>query len=269
MIKSSDTSPGPDEPPLHRGSAANQVFVKLRDQILQGTLARGTKLPSERELAQRYQVSAPTIREAIRGLTAVRLVEVRHGTGMYVTAAVDALFAMATSALLEVERVELVDILDILEMLYEKSAVLACANATDDELEALGAAVERISAGTDVAAVAGALRDFLGLLADAAHNALISHLCKFLVGLLLEIAREDIWDSMEGWRKVGVKLRADRIALVEALSARDVERARTLSVQYHRHAKQLIRARLAADKGSNTASMRRAYGRMRERGLLS
>ena len=107
MIKSSDTSPGPDEPPLHRGSAANQVFVKLRDQILQGTLARGTKLPSERELAQRYQVSAPTIREAIRGLTAVRLVEVRHGTGMYVTAAVDALFAMATSALLEVEKVEL------------------------------------------------------------------------------------------------------------------------------------------------------------------
>ena len=105
MIKSSDTSPGRDEPPCI-GSAANQVFVKLRDQILQGTLARGTKLPSERELAQRYQVSAPTIREAIRGLTAVRLVEVRHGTGMYVTAAVDALFAMATSALLEVERVE-------------------------------------------------------------------------------------------------------------------------------------------------------------------
>src|ERR1700722_16649339 len=186
MIKSSDTSPGPDEPPLHRGSAANQVFVKLREQILQGTLARGTKLPSERELAQRYQGSAPTIREAIRGLAAVRLVEVRHGTGIYVTAAVDALFAMATSALLEVERVELVDILDILEMLYEKSASLACANASDEELQALGAAVGKIDAGSEVMEAAGALQEFLGLLADAAHNALISHLCKFLVGLLLE-----------------------------------------------------------------------------------
>ena len=267
MIKSSDTSL--DEPPLHRGSAANQVFVKLRDQILQGTLARGTKLPSERELAQRYQVSAPTIREAIRGLTAVRLVEVRHGTGMYVTAAVDALFAMATSALLEVERVELVDILDILEMLYEKSAVLACANATDDELEELGEAVERISAGTEVAEVAGALRDFLGLLADAAHNSLISHLCKFLVGLLLEIAREDIWDTMDGWRKVGAKLRPDRLRLVEALSDRDVERAKSMSVQYHRHTKQLIRARLAARKDDGAASMRRAHMRMREQSLPS
>ena len=67
-----------DEPPLQRGGAANQGLVKLRDQIMQGTLARGTKLPSERELAQRYQASAPTIREATRGLAAVRLVEVRR-----------------------------------------------------------------------------------------------------------------------------------------------------------------------------------------------
>jgi GntR family transcriptional repressor for pyruvate dehydrogenase complex len=267
MIKS--TAAALDDSPLHRGSAANQVFVKLRDQILQGTLARGTKLPSERALAQRYQVSAPTIREAVGGLAAVRLVEVRHGSGMYVTAAVDALFAMATSALLEVERVELVDILDILEMLYEKAAALACANASDDELEALGAAVAKINAGNEVTEVAAALRNFLGLLADAAHNALISHLCKFLVGLLLEIAREDIWDTMDGWRKVGLKLRSDRRRLVEALSDRDVERAKSMSLQYHRHTKQLIRARLAADRGDSVSSMRRAHMRMRQQGLPS
>src|SRR5246500_4857347 len=154
MTKSPDAAL--DDPPLHRGSAASQVFVKLRDQILQGTLARGTKLPSERELALRYQVSAPTIREAVRGLAAVRLVEVRHGTGIYVTADVDALFAMATSALLEVERVELVDILDILEMLYEKSASLACANASDEELQALDAALDRIEAGSAVSEAVGA-----------------------------------------------------------------------------------------------------------------
>ena len=70
MIKSSRAAL--EESPLQRGNAADQVFVKLREQILQGTLARGTKLPSERELAQRYQVSAPTIREAVRGLAAVR-----------------------------------------------------------------------------------------------------------------------------------------------------------------------------------------------------
>jgi DNA-binding GntR family transcriptional regulator len=188
---------------------------------------------------------------------------------MYVTAAVDALFAMATSALLEVERVELVDILDILEMLYEKAAALACANASDNELKALGAAVEKINASSAVTEAAAALKNFLGLLADAAHNALISHLCKFLVGLLIEIAREDIWDTMDGWRKVGVKLRSDRLRLIEALSDRDVERAKSMSLQYHRHTKQLIRARLAADKGDGVASMRRAHVRMRQQDLSS
>jgi GntR family transcriptional repressor for pyruvate dehydrogenase complex len=267
MIKSADAAL--DEQPLHRGSAASQVFVKLREQILQGTLVRGTKLPSERELAQRYQVSSPTIREAIGGLAAVRLVEVRHGSGMYVTADVDALFAMATSALLEVERVELVDILDILEMLYEKAAALACANASDEEFVALGAAVEKIHASREVTEAAAALKSFLVLLADAAHNALISHLCKFLVGILLEIAREDIWDTMDGWRKVGGKLRPDRRKLVEALSDRDVERAKRMSLQYHRHTKQLIRARLAAGKGDGVASMRRAHMRMRQQVLSS
>ena len=267
MIKSSTEAF--DEPPLQRGSAADQVFVKLRDQILQGALARGTKLPSERELAERYQVSAPTIREAVRGLAAVRLVEVRHGTGMYVTAAVDALFAMATSALLEVEKVELVDILDILEMLYEKSASLACVNASDEELQALGAALDKIDAGSEVVEVAGALQKFLGLMADAAHNVLISHLCKFLVGLLFEIAREDVWDDMDGWRKVGPRLSSDRRRLVEALQDRDDERARKMSLQYHRHAKQLIRDRLAADKRGGASNMRRAYMRMRDRGPVS
>jgi GntR family transcriptional regulator, transcriptional repressor for pyruvate dehydrogenase complex len=266
MIKSSRAAL--QESPLQRGNAADQVFVKLREQILQGALSRGTKLPSERELAQRYQVSAPTIREAVRGLAAVRLVEVRHGTGIYVTADVDALFAMATSALLEVERVELVDILDILEMLYEKSASLACANASDEELLALDAALDRIEAGSEVAQAVGALQEFLRLMADAAHNALISHLCKFLVGLQLEIAGEVIWDSMEGWRKVGPKLQSDRRRLVEALRERDVERARKMSLQYHRHAKQLIRDRLAAGKSGGT-TLRRAYTRMRERGSLS
>jgi GntR family transcriptional regulator, transcriptional repressor for pyruvate dehydrogenase complex len=257
-----------DEPPLNRGSVADQVFVKLKDQILQGTLARGAKLPSERELAQRYRVSAPTIREAIRGLAAVRLVEVRHGNGMYVTAAVDALFAMATSALLEVERVELLDILDILETLYAKCAALACCNAADGELQELSAALKRIEDSTTVEDATNALKEFLGLTADAAHNALISHLCKLLVGLLIEIAREEAFQNMGDWLNVGAKLRSDRRRLVLALQDRDPERATRAALQYHRHTKKLMRERLG-DKRDGAATMRRAFVRMRQRGMLS
>src|SRR6267154_1758397 len=152
---------------LNRGGMAEQVMADLTDQILQGTLARGIKLPSERELAQRYQVSGPTIREAIRGLAAVNLVEVRHGAGMYVTAAVDGLFTLATSALIQLEKIELLNILDILEPLHVKAAMLACKHATTKELLALSSALETLERDAKVADIAAELRVFLGLMADA------------------------------------------------------------------------------------------------------
>jgi DNA-binding FadR family transcriptional regulator len=247
---------------LNRGGAADQILADISDQILQGTLARGTKLPSERELAQRYQVSAPTIREAVRGLAAVSLVEVRHGTGIYVTAAADALFTMATSALIQLEKISLLDILDILEMLYAKTATLACTRATDEELAALAAALEPVERGNKLDDVADSLRVFLELLAAASHNALISTLCRFLVGLLIEIAKEDSKGMIDNWRKMGGKLNSDRRKLVEALQARDVVQATTMAVKYHRHTRSLVRERLTADIGENGRSMHRAFRRM-------
>ena len=47
---------------LYRGRVADQIVEDLRGQILSGVLPDGARLPSERELAARYDVSAPTIR---------------------------------------------------------------------------------------------------------------------------------------------------------------------------------------------------------------
>jgi len=248
---------------LNRGGMAEQVMADLTDQILQGTLARGIKLPSERELAQRYQVSGPTIREAIRGLAAVNLVEVRHGAGMYVTAAVDGLFTLATSALIQLEKIELLNILDILEPLHVKAAMLACKHATTKELLALSSALETLERDAKVADIAAELRVFLGLMADASHNVLIATLCKFLVGLLIEVAQEESGGMIKNWHKVGGKLRLDRRKLVEALQARDVAQATTMAVKYHRHTKTLVGDLLAAGNNKAAASMQRAFKRMR------
>jgi DNA-binding GntR family transcriptional regulator len=59
---------------LEGGGAAEQIIADLPDQILRGTLPQGSKLPNERALAERYGVSGPTIREAVRGLAAIKLV---------------------------------------------------------------------------------------------------------------------------------------------------------------------------------------------------
>src|SRR5258708_39996625 len=116
---------------VDRGRVADQIFRDLRNQIVIGVLPRGAKLPSERELAERYQVSGPTVREAIRGLTAMGLADVRHGSGAYVTAATESLIAMALGTVIQLEGVGAVDVLSILGVLNEQAVRMASEAATE------------------------------------------------------------------------------------------------------------------------------------------
>src|SRR5258705_11005868 len=96
-----------------RVSVAERVLIDLRTRSLSGQLARGTRLPSEKELAAYYEVSAPTIREVIRALSAMSLVEARHGAGTFVTAKSEALLSAAMAAVVELENIDLASIIEL------------------------------------------------------------------------------------------------------------------------------------------------------------
>jgi len=78
---------GIDYQPLNTTSLSQQVADKIRDAISNGTLKPEQRLPSETELAERFQVSRPTIREALKRLAAQNLVRSRRGPsgGTFVT----------------------------------------------------------------------------------------------------------------------------------------------------------------------------------------
>ena len=69
---------------LLRATASEQLFGRLRDAILAGEYAPGEKLPSQRALATEYALNATTVREAIKRLEQLKLVDVRHGDAMRV-----------------------------------------------------------------------------------------------------------------------------------------------------------------------------------------
>src|SRR3712207_9362895 len=69
---------------LPRTTASEELFRVLRDEILSGAYAPGEKLPPQRTLAREYGLNATTVREAIKRLEQLRLVEVRHGDAMRV-----------------------------------------------------------------------------------------------------------------------------------------------------------------------------------------
>src|SRR5688572_8031924 len=69
---------------LRRTTASEELFRLLRDDILAGRYAPGEKLPPQRALAAEYALNATTVREAIKRLEQLRLVDVRHGDAMRV-----------------------------------------------------------------------------------------------------------------------------------------------------------------------------------------
>ncbi|MDB5583015.1 MAG: bacterial regulatory s, gntR family protein [Bradyrhizobium sp.] len=261
------TDIAPDQSPflLSRGRAAEQIINDLRDKILQREYPRGSKLPTERELAKHYQVSTPTVREAIRGLSAVHLVEARHGTGVYVTAASDMMFAMAASTLIELENVQLLEVHDVLDPLIGKAAVLACANATDEELQRLVAVLNSLDHAGTTEEIAALLKQFLGKLAEASHNMLIATIGSFLSDLLIEIVMEDMISLGGEWKSIFSQLSIDRRSLAEALTQRNASEAERLAGEYHRHTRQLLVERRSVTAEDGSDAMRRVVKRVRNR----
>lgn len=70
--------------PVKKASISNQVFEKLKDQIVNGKWQPGTKIPSENELTKILEVSRMTVRQALQKLVTLGLLETRQGEGTYV-----------------------------------------------------------------------------------------------------------------------------------------------------------------------------------------
>src|SRR2546421_5651614 len=67
------------------GSATDQAIAKIKELISAGEFTAGARLPTERALTQRFGVSRSSLREAVRALTLVGVLEPRIGDGTYVT----------------------------------------------------------------------------------------------------------------------------------------------------------------------------------------
>src|ERR1700704_1913737 len=167
---SHDTPGSQSERKIGRGRIADRIVEDLRERILGGELANGSRLPAERELAEQYGVSGATVREAVRVLGAMGLVSVRHGSGSFVTAETNTMIAVAIAAVVKLEDVGVTDLLGILGALNRYAAQSAVRDATDAEIASLREAAEKLAVIDDVDRTIEALRTFLRRLPEISHN---------------------------------------------------------------------------------------------------
>jgi DNA-binding FadR family transcriptional regulator len=169
-----------DYQPLNRAGLARQIADALRDAILAGDLAVDSRLPTETELAARFAVSRPTIREALKRLAAQNLIRSRRGPtgGTFVNRigqpeARESLQTLVTM-MVGMDAVTLTEVAEARDVLERTCAGLAAARRTEHDLAALRAALDeqRDPTLSDEAFCAADVR-FHRAVVEAAGNAML------------------------------------------------------------------------------------------------
>ncbi|WP_371262526.1 FadR/GntR family transcriptional regulator [Sphingobium sp. YR768] len=196
------------------------VAQRIEQDIEDGIYPKGTRLPPERELAEQFDVSRPTVREAIIALEIRNLVEVKHGSGVYVLGSSS---TDGTAAELDVGAFELIEA----RIMFEgEAAALAAIVMTDSELRRLGGILSKMESVDPISADELALdRQFHLAIAQGTRNSLV------------EQSIEQLWDLRDTSplcrhmfaqaRQSGITPRPhEHRRIFDALEARDADLAR-------------------------------------------
>ncbi len=224
-----------------RSRASEQVTEDLKAQILDGRLTRGARLPSEKELAGHYGVSSPTVREAMGALSALHLIEIRHGSGTYVTAEADRLLTSAMVALARLENIDIPSVLEVSEALFGMAVRLAPTHAAEGALAKLRAVAEQLAHPSNAEDLPVLLSAFLKTLVALSGNPLLIGLSGFLIDTQISLVSDVLRRAPSAWHSIGDALVEERLDIVRALEEGDAERAQTAVAVYMKRGASLVR----------------------------
>jgi GntR family transcriptional repressor for pyruvate dehydrogenase complex len=236
----------------------HRVVEQILHSIRAGDYRPGSRLPSERDLADKYQVSRVTIREATIALEAKGAIDIRAGSGAFVRE-----FSSASElALPDVSAFDLTTA----RMIFEaEAAALAAANITDGELEKLAKIVEAMASNK-----VGGLEDgddldrqFHLTIAAAANNPAMEHCIRELWRMRNHVPQVKALYS----RVCSVSINErqnEHSEIFLALKARDVTKARA-AMREHFH--RLFETMVSAQESAALDELRKSIGTARARYL--
>jgi GntR family transcriptional repressor for pyruvate dehydrogenase complex len=219
-----------------RGRLHEDLVSQVQGLIEQDRLRPGDKLPPEHELARQFDVSRTVVREAVRALEEKGLVEVKHGSGVYIT---EPSIDSVTSSLalqLRVSESSVMPLLEVREILEVEIAGLAAERATKQDQEqmerALRLEAELLDSHDEY--VEADLR-FHELLTKATHNEVLP----ILLSPLAELLRESRRVTSEPPGSAELSLQGHR-EILEAVNNRDKEEAREAMRQHFRMVRRVL-----------------------------
>jgi GntR family transcriptional repressor for pyruvate dehydrogenase complex len=228
---------------LPSGSAVSVVATRLLDLFTSGSIAPGTRLPPERQLAASLEVGRSAVREALAALEILGIVDVRPGSGTYLRGAASELLPQTLRWGLLIGERNTTELLELRSGLEIYVARLAATRATASDLEAIADRVEemRTTVG-DFDAFARADLEFHHSLAEAVGNRVLIDQLHVVRSLLQVYADRAVHDEAEA--RVAI---AEHDAVHAALVAGDEDAAASAMALHMATAS----ARLSADAASS------------------
>jgi DNA-binding FadR family transcriptional regulator len=206
-------------------AAADQAVSAIMQMLRSGELGPGDRLPPERELALHLGLSRSTVREAIRGLEMLRVLQVRHGEGVFVTSLEAALLLEATGFAMQLMRDhEVVELLELRAVLEGAAAAWASARMSDEQLRALLQQLDQMDRATTADELLETEIAFHACIATGAGNAVLASL------LTSFSARTYHARHLRAGLDLEATLQSAKLAhhrIYDAVSSRDPEAARS------------------------------------------
>lgn len=237
--------------PVSGGRISVEIVEQIKAAVSAGHLAPGDRLPSERDLTERFGVSRVTVRDALRILEATGLIEVRVGArgGAFITAPAPALVSEGLANMLLLSSITPAEVTEA-RLIFELGMIpLICERATDEDVADLTAICERseeaLSAGSYHV---GLSAEFHIRLARASHNDAIELIVDSFQGPLLM----SLVEAKERAPQMGDPGVKEHRQLVKAISTGDRERAHDImSKHLGRTARRLAGTPARAGRGNS------------------
>ncbi len=225
-------------------SVTDDAIAAIRELIVSGRLAPGDRLPPGEELASQLGLSRSSLREAVRALSLLRVLDVRHGDGTYVSSLrPELLVGVLESALDLLQGRTLLDVFALRRILEPAATALAARHIGEQALLEVEACLREMEELLDPEEFVRKDLEFHDLLVRASGNETLAAVAR---NFSLPTVRVRVWRlaAVEG---VGDWTRQQHAAIYRAVAARDPELAAAVATAHVAEAELWLRRHLQLD----------------------
>jgi len=218
--------------PIKPKKVSVQIAEQIRSSILAGDFAPGDKLPPERELAEMFGVSRPSVREALNILSSAGMVMSYQGGGTVVLSLVGDTVGNYLFELIRSEQERALDVIEVRKGIESWTAYYAAKRATPDDLERMKEIVDGMESNLGSTKISLELDANLHIvIARATHNIVWLHLMQSLFDAMKEF-QQSVWRAVYITQEDYQILFNDHKQIYEAIRSGDCNAARQAMLEH-------------------------------------